>query len=371
MRQRRQFPLRAKIVGIALLVAALPGAARAGAPAADPVSTGGPPKDLIIQLSSWSFGPAALTDWMNYICANRRNPAQPGYVRSIVLQDIATPDPTASVEENPPTADDQLLTPLIDALLPYFPGGTGPCQLDNVFVGTIDLAPYRANPYSDGIKDENYRWNNILRSRTLADEFKAHVAASGNPGVVYHWYVTYEAMLNYFDDPGIQQGYLAYLLELTRQLAEVRDDSAMLWSPGVDAAPPPGGIGGTLGTNLASFFAQYKSQAAAYNSYGAGSGGPLWLDLQDHVGSMDCGAGHHMTKEDAAAWLDGLRGLFSFTSLRMNVEQFRHLDPGSCTSALVAADPAEVMARESYYNTNGILLGAAWELRFWGANNHL
>jgi hypothetical protein len=371
----RQHLVLRRLLPLVLVVAALvgPTIAASASTVTTAVSTGGPAKGLFIQLSSWSWGPAALTDWMNYICQTHRDPAQPGYIRDLVLQDVATPDPNASPTQNPPVANDQLLGADIDALLPYFPGGNGPCQFDNVFVGTVDLQAAAPDPYRTGIQDPNRRWNVLLRSRTVADAFAAHVQSSANPSVIFHWYVTYEAMLNYFTDSSVEQGYLAFMLEYIHQLSAVAGGKAFLWSPGFDQLPTDYPVGSPsrtqLQSTLQSFFSQLKAQAAAYDSYGSTSGGPLWLDLQDHVGSMDCYV-TPMTAVDAATWFSFLGSLTTFTSLRMNVEQFRHQDPASCTSPLVAADPAEVTNREAYYGSQGIVLGAAWELRFWGDNNH-
>ncbi|MGH8948982.1 MAG: hypothetical protein ACRDXF_08995, partial [Acidimicrobiia bacterium] len=48
---------------------------------------------------------------------------------------------------------------------------------------------------------------------------------------------------------------------------------------------------------------------------------------------------------------------FSFASLRVNMELFSSNQPGP--------DLYEHMARQNFYESNGIPVGASWELRFW------
>ena len=64
------------------------------------VSFGGPPKGLMIFVSWWNQTgdtPAQLGDRLNYICANHRyGSGQNQTIKSLVLSEIAYPDPNAS-----------------------------------------------------------------------------------------------------------------------------------------------------------------------------------------------------------------------------------------------------------------------------------
>jgi hypothetical protein len=342
---------------------------------ATPVTTGGPPMSLMVQLSTWWGTPASLTDWMNYICAYHRDPAKPGYIQNLVLMDVALPDPKASILDPVPHANDTLMTDRINALLPYFPGGDGPCHFDKVFVGTLDLqgavppgAPAGWSTYREGIKTPDFRLNLLGRQKAVALAFQQYVEHSTKSKVAYHWYVTQEAFLDYFVDPKVRDGYLAYMTQHIIDLSEVRHPAAFVWSPGFGQVPAAFPSHSRqllqLQTNLQDFFRRIPPAVMTRDSYGEFEGGPLWLTLQDHVSSMEY-FNPPMTMEDAAQWFYFLKDLFHFTSLTMNVEQFKRSG-----TALVGADPTEIEAREQYYHERGIPLGASFELRFWGDNNH-
>lgn len=327
------------------------------------------PKSLMIQLSSWGEGPGSLRDWLDLICLAHRDPAKPGYIENLVLTDVALADPYASVMDPVPLAKDVLLTSRLNELLPYFPGGNGTCQFDAVFVGTVDLQGVRPPgadaswiTYREGIKDPNFRANLLVRSKAIAAAFDDHVRRSATPNVRYHWYISQEAFLDFFTDLSIKDAYESYLIQHIKDLSAIRQPSAFLWSPGFAARPSQITSMSLLGDNLKSLFSAIPKAVRQSNTYGQQSAGPLWLHMQDHVGAL----GPHMPKEDARKWFFFLKQLNWFTSLAMNVEQFRVDAQG----ALVAGDRAEIMAREAYYQQQGIALGAAFELRYWGENNH-
>ncbi|WP_143746512.1 hypothetical protein [Caballeronia catudaia] len=328
----------------------------------------------MIQVASWGTSTSDLVSKMDYICAEHRDRAKPGLIQNLVLMDVASADPDASPLETTPTANDVLLTDRIDALLPYFPGGNGLCNFDNVFVGTVDLNG--AKPagtddkwitYRDGIKDPNFRTNMLQRSLKVAQAFQDYVSKSNNPKVVYHWYVTQEALLEAFADPAVEQGYEAFMIQHVEDLSTVAPNRAFIWSPGFQALPDNVGAADktVLETNLKTFFNNVRSGVRPYNAYQANNGGPLWLHMQDHVGSM-ASFYPRMTKEDAASWYVFVKGLFPFTNIGMNVEQFTTINWKCCS----AADPTELMNREQYYLQQNIALGAAFELRYWYSNNH-
>jgi hypothetical protein len=338
-------------------------------------STGGQPKSIMIQVSHWQSGVGDLVSKLNSICAYHRDPAKPGLIQNLVLTDVASADPNASSIETTPTAVDTLLTDRIDALLPYFPGGKGPCNFDNVFVGTVNLDgarppgvdPSSWSAYRDGIKNASWRTNVLQRSSKVAQAFQNHVNKSANPNVVYHWYISQEALLELFTDAAVEQGYEAFMIQHIKDLSSVAGNRAFIWSPGFQALPynVSDSDKTLLRTNLTTFFNNVRSGVRAFNSYHANDGGPLWLHLQDHVGSM-ASFWPPMTREDAANWYFFVSGLFPFTSIGMNVEQFKTINWKCC----FPGDAAEIMSREQYYLQQKIGLGAAFELRYWAANNY-
>uniref|UniRef100_A0A914EI94 Uncharacterized protein n=1 Tax=Acrobeloides nanus TaxID=290746 RepID=A0A914EI94_9BILA len=112
-------------------------------------------------------------------------------------------------------------------------------------------------------------------------------------------------------------------------------------------------------------FKSLIKNVSPFLSYGNDSNGPLWLAMQDHVGTLWC-APQQITKEKAAIWFNFLKK-FPFRSLLMNVELYKF---DCSTGAIYPADLAEVQAREAYYMRQGIPLGPSFELRFWGAYSH-
>ncbi|SAL10527.1 hypothetical protein AWB70_00189 [Caballeronia cordobensis] len=362
-----------KTLRIVALAAMLVSVCSGNASAAS-ATTGGQPKSLMIQVSTWSTSTSDLVSKMNYVCSEHRNPANPGLIQNLVLTDVASADPNASPLETTPTANDVLLTDRLNALLPYFPGGNGPCNFDNVFVGTIDLngaKPAGAGDswitYREGIKDPNFRTNMLQRSLKVAQAFQDYVSKSNNPKVLYHWYVSQESLLDLFTDPAVEQGYEAFMIEHIKDLSSVAPNRAFVWSPGFQVLPynVTASDKTLLESHLKTFFNAVRAGVHPFNSYHANDGGPIWLHMQDHVGSM-ASSSPTMTKEDAANWYFFLNGLYPFTMLGMNVGQYTTINGNCC----FAADSDELMSREQYYLQQKIGLGAAFELRYWYSNNH-
>jgi hypothetical protein len=292
-----------------------------------------PPIGLIIQVSSVP-STTALKSWLEAIRNGHRDPAKPGYVNDVILQDIAD-------------VNGKLLTAYLDVIAPYLPGGATPV-FDHAYVGTVDLTyappsgggrtPAGGSKYIEGIEDVAFRDLNVRLSVAAARAFKQRY-----PATRHDWYITYEANLSGFWDGRISSTYITYINQLTASLAAVARGSFM-WSPAfwTPLRSEPGWTLDALKVNLGQFFAQVKPL-------------PI-LSFQDFVG-QSAGAS---TREDAAAWVNYLKRWP--VDVRINAEQFVQ-----SSHSIRAGDPGEIPGRESYYAHQGITLGPAFEARYWFA----
>ncbi len=345
----------------------------AGPSVAGTISTGHAPKSLMVQLSTWNSAAQLRTD-ITEICAHHHDPSADGYISDLVLQNVATLDPSGAPV---------LKTALLDILLPHFPGGSDSCRFERVFVGTIDLTgSYTGgNAYNAGIRDAAFRERMRTTSASVARAFTGYVAASATPAVSWDWYITFESMLNYLggtDASGtttagaqVAEGYRLYLTEHMADLDAIHRTASYLWSPGVDDFPDNYATGSAkrteLAKNLGALTAQIAASMRSIPGRTDGADGPLIVDLQDHVGSTDCSFG--MSPQMAVSWARMLKSMMTVDAFRVNVEQFRHVNPAACSQGIVSDFGAALNAREDYYVSQGLTLGAAWELRFWAGVN--
>lgn len=315
---------------IALLVSSL-----GTVSAATPLAVNEPAHGLMIQLSTLapSVSIAKLKTMLNKIRTSHRNPANPGYIDTVVLQDIAKPSGA-------------LYTTYLNAITPFLPGGATPA-FDRAYIGTVDLPWTGAgSKYIEGIKDAPFRNKNVNVSKTAANNFKVRY-----PTIVADWYITYEANMSGFWDSNIETSYLAYINQLSAGLSTVRPSKTFLWSPAFWTPlrnQPPWALP-DLQTNIADISNKINV--------------PLVLDIQDFVGQSQ-GAS---TRLDADAWMDYLKvnwkasTTIAPTVFQINAEQFQINDSG----AIVAGDPIEVPERENYYAGEGHKVGPSWEIRYW------
>lgn len=89
--------------------------------------------------------------------------------------------------------------------------------------------------------------------------------------------------------------------------------------------------------------------------------GVTWLHFQDMMGR----GRKDITKWDVKQWYSELARAHSFASLRVNMELFDRDAQGN----LVPEDDDVVQAREDWYESQGIPVGASWELRWWMSNH--
>jgi hypothetical protein len=132
-------------------------------------------------------------------------------------------------------------------------------------------------------------------------------------------------------------------------LAGVVVNGAVLWSPAFWTmfADEPAWAFADLKTNLTKLFSGLPSR--------------LTLSVQDFVGQSGGGS----TPASAAAWVRYLKQYWAsrLAGVQINVEQFTQSKDGVISSG----SASELPAREDYYRSQGIELGAAWEMRYWHA----
>lgn len=317
----------ALLVGVVIVIGTI---LMGAAPASAAGRSASPPKGLMIQVSSLAgTAPATLKMWLEDIRRDHQRRSRTGYINTVVLQDIAD-------------SSGVLYTGYLDVIAPYLPGGATPI-FTRAYVGTVDLAwTGPGSKYLEGIEDANFRNQNINVSRTAASAFTARY-----PRVAADWYITYEANLAGFWDAKIEGAYTTYITQLMTSLSGVRANRAFLWSPAfwTQFADEPAWAQPDLRTNLTHLFTNVPTR--------------LTLDIQDFVGQ----SGGASSMQSAVSWVRYLQQNWGgyLTKVQMNVEQFRQAADGSIT----VADPSEVANRETYYHSQNIELGPAWEIRYW------
>ena len=325
----------ARVYRVQIAALALVGWGLVGAP-----SGRAAPKSLFVQATSVPTGTDAYITrtWFNKVCTDHRTPGAPDYIHNLVLSEIAD-------------SQGALHTDALDVIEDYYG-----C-FDNIFVGTHNLA--HADPYVSGMKDVTFRWDNINLSAQVASAYEARFVQL-TPAATYHWYISYEANLNYLaSDPALKNAYAAYLLELSNQLNAIRS-GAVLWSP-------------AFWTPYASV-PSYSALQNAINDVLTTAPGISWLHFQDFVGqasSYNCtttNTTYGFTASDGIGYYGLLSAANpgSVTSLRVNMEHFIFGDEPTCGPwYMLPGEGAELATREAAYETAGVPIGASWEIRWW------
>jgi hypothetical protein len=332
------------------------------------------PKSMFLDLGGVT--PEEIAARVDRICAEHRDPASDSYIMNVVLVGLVDTQGDLRV--------DQLL-----AVLPHVPGGGITTCFDNVFIGPTQLdptgQPWKSSAdfpgglepwcadslYCGGIMTPSWRWANIEANREAADQFLAF-ADLHFPGIRknLNWYITYEG---YFDWLGgnmyssrITSAYTAYMLEMVRVYNEAlqyageppeSSSRAVLWSPAyANAYYSHSQLQlNNIRDNMRTVFHNVQTMAVGEGI----ARGVDWLDMQDKLGQTDCYSVDCYT--EVKRWYQFLTTVnfdqFSFASLRVNMELFSTNIPGP--------DLNEHMARQNFYEANGIPIGASWELRFW------
>jgi hypothetical protein len=270
---------------------------------------------------------------LDHVCRVHRT-GSAGVIHDLVLTDAVVADASGRPSE-------ALSTAVLDTVLAY-----AGCY-DNLFIGTIPevILP---SPYAHAtILDETSRWTWINAARRVADRVRDHMASAA-PTMTWHWYVSYEANLNYFTDASYRSAYVALLDQHVRDLAERRAPATVAWSP-------------TFWTDPASLSTSARSSLqAALRDFFTRVPGIHWVLVQDHLGvepSFSCA--------DALLYHSMVRAAGpSLASVQLNVEYFE-LDG----AGIRPGDPTELASRVRCYTDAGASIGASFDFRYWYATH--
>jgi hypothetical protein len=311
------------------------------------------PKSLFISISSlWKFSDAEIREWFEHINACHRLPGSPQRIDSLVLTsiaDVAPNDPDGNrallLASPPPGMDPKGYHPSknkrkLDIVSKYF------MCFDSIYVGTLNIKWHGAgSKYNAGIQDEEFRRKNIRISTSVMDRFMATY-----PKLKFRWYISYEANLNYFTDPKIKDGYVAYNLELCKEM-KARRDVDILWSPNFwsryDSLSDSDRA--TLAANLKDYFSRVPITE---------------VHFQDRKGGSSAAPpARRFTVDDTKHYYDLLAGLGG-PSIRVNVEMFvRKTDQtGRVTVSMSHTDYVQRMKEYAKFH---LPLGASWEISDW------
>jgi hypothetical protein len=312
------------------------------APTTNP-GTDGPTSSsgIFLQLSSLSptYSVADVHNWLAQVCSSGTSAAGP----TIVLQDIVN-------------ATGQLDTPYLNAIVPYLPGYSN-C-FSKVYIGTEGVT-YNGpgSLYQQGVASRSVAERYEIQSASLGQQFKADY-----PGVAINWYLTLESNLNYLAFPSVVTAYSSILTTEIRQLAAIAPSASFLWSPGfwytyTGYSSNTYGMG-LLAQGLTTLFRQLATATQQ----------PVTVDLQDEVGTTNCWGAGAMTPQDAVDWAHFLMTIPAHPTIEMNTTLFQT----SCTTGgTTAISAAQANATEQLYQSSGIKLGPAYEIRYWLQQHNL
>ncbi len=278
------------------------------------ITDGSTRKSLFIQVK-W-YPPRELAADLEHIRQEHKDRGKEDYVYNVVLDEIGSTHG---------------LSPNLHVIAPYLPGGTK-ATFDNVFVGSTYIRwGGEGMSYREGMLNSTHRWDNLKAQKELWEEF-----AKTFSSVYFHFYINHEGVLDFMDEVRLRQAYEAYFIQSVRDAHRLKPNRAVLWSPAVFSNRPlrwkeRQGVK-TLFKNVASYSRPHY-------------GGIKWLSIQDMQGR-----GGYYDESNAVKWYRQVKRLHGWHSIGLNMEMFNQT-------------PAEVQARENYYQALKVPVTASWELR--------
>ena len=320
------------------------------------------PEGLFVQVSSLPSDAGEVRKWFERIEDHRRLGFQ-FYMTVLTLENIATGerDENGVIKlESIRLCDEQL-----DWIKDYLP------HFNFLFVGGITLRQPSANwdPNREGILDDNFRWANIFAARDAANLFIQYLR-DRNITTRIHWYINYEADLNYFADSDgvdIKDRFKWYIMQVTKDLTEISlnnglNEPEFFWSPYF------GRPYNSLTTSQRSMLINgIRDILDSVPRLG-------WLHFQDGVGghafiNPDGTITYGFTAQDAINYYQKVLVPASGGNLRsglINMEYFvfdkdRNIFPGY---------QIEHENRLFQYRQANIPVGVSWEVRWWYKSLH-
>lgn len=309
---------------------------------------------LFISMSNYPDGVRGIKAALDRICRDHHDKGQSGYISDLVLQYISAPSPQNLASLNSQNSSDTLMTKQLDVLLPHFPGGSGSCRFEHVYVGAIP--PPRSDPQ---VSNSEYNDNYTTRSVEISRQFVDYVLNSSSPSAQFGWYVARENALDRFEDPNTTKLWTQFMTTYVRDLGALDRNKPFLWSPSTSRrlSDLTEGSKETIEQNLASFFGEVNRELASSH------GDSLRVDLQDHIGVSAC-RGPLYTPEDAVAWFKLVARAAPRIDLRMNIELFDKTKSADGCGEDRPVRGSELARREDVYLRHEIPLGAAFEMRY-------
>jgi len=304
-----------------------------------PGSAPGP--GIFLQVSSLSptYSVADVHNWLAQVCSSGTSSAGP----TIVLQDIVN-------------TTGHLNIPYLNAIVPYLPGNNN-C-FSKAYIGTEGIT-YNGpgSLYQQGVETSSVAEQYETQSTSLAKQFK-----DDYPSVTTNWYLTLEANLNDFTLSGVVSAYSSILPTEINQLSTIDPSASFLWSPGFWYTYS-GYSSNTYGMGLLQ-----QGLATLFQRLTAATQQPVTLDLQDEVGTTNCWGTGAMTPQDAVDWAHFLTTIPAHPTIEMNTTLFQT----SCTTGgTTPISQTQANDTEQYYQSNGITLGPAYEIRYWLTQHNL
>ncbi len=296
-----------------------------------------------------------LKKWFDRILKDHRREGSPFYIDNLALTPVAS-DINGVIS---------LYETQLDWIKDYLP------HFGNIFVGGFTPPPPTPDfdPFRDGIKNDDIRWAHIYGTREVANKFIKYYH-SKNLTIPIHWYINYEADLNYFtDDDGIEitDKYTWYLMQVIEDLTQISLNNGLnqpqfLWSPYFGRR-----IRDLNGPTIDKLTARIRSILQNVPKLG-------WLHFQDGVGAnakkfSNGNITYSATAENAIEYFhrvlvpanDGghlVSGIIDMEFFVMDGE-----DPNGL--GIYTGDPAEQECRLCEYRRANIPVGISFEIRYW------
>lgn len=233
----------------------------------------------------------------------------------------------------------------MDEIAPYAPGGLKR-SMNNLFVGTrIIDNPTGGSRYREGVTSAAYRKEQIDRSEELARKFNERYR---DKIAWWHWYIDYEAVLNWWTDPDVANGYAQLLGDWIKMYHSVRPNTSILFQP---AYWHP-----TIPTAMPQIVRSVFTKARDIGRQAGHSKGVNWIGIQDMQGRDWVGS----TVADTSRWIRMFESTGMFSAVWPLGELFEHR-----TDYYGVGDAEDWRTRNIEYERLGHRHQWVFEARYW------
>jgi hypothetical protein len=231
---------------------------------------------------------------------------------------------------------------VLDVIMEYAPGGSR-AACDNLFVGSSNLKwSGPGSKYWTGVQDPQFR----TAALEVVNEY-ARLFHDRYRGRYYHFYVDFEAVCNWWTDPGVRSGYVDLLSRWENIYEDIQSGRSMLYAPAYWSLPVPD----RMETSVFDLFQRVRANSRA-------SRGINWVTFQDMFGRKNSWL--DPTPETTLAWYRLFKNTDLFDSVRVTPELFE-----TTATTYGTGDAGEVASRLTRYDELHIPIGHMFELRYW------